>query len=881
MGKFSVPAPPETYSKIYSNFKGVDFNADEATVSQNRFPYAQNLTFDKTGFPEKRPGYEAVSQFDGEIHSFGEFEMLGEKKKIVHAGNKIYFTDNKKTTVLNKPIECVAYEYISDTKREGEFIFEIKNSGMFINWQDVAISEVKIIAINANHSSNIGIYNNNSDGSNTLLKRIAEGSYYEGESFSSGLSGEVRTTKSLLTRSKIQNAFSNSIKILNNYILKVGEKVSFTVPYGCDNNIECIYVAAVKFYVRQEFKTAKLELNVKSPSGSVSTQEVNCGSYNKNTYYDGKPWYITINQPEEYVIPDYDSQIVAYENCALIKGNGFFTVVTPYGCFEMNDIAYSPLTEIGRDYASSYAYSTSAYLGASSNTPGQSYENVNLLSRKRTETFALTNWITSNYYASGLTTQTIYTEVYVSCDISKIERVEYLSSDGYFYIMDPTFFEKFSKNTIRFYKTKENPGTGAWWTKGVPYIPSALGGNTTENLRITYYAKVDENSSTYEESIAPCDISATFGVGKDDRLFLTGNPDKNNYVWYSDYDDFTYFPDLNYLILGNSSSKVLGFAKQGSNLIGFKENKINETSVFLISGSLAENGDALFTVTQGISGVGTLGKDTVSMIDDSPVFLSKNGIYQLISSNVKSEKSVVNISCFVNKKLTDEADLEKASLIRFKDMLLLGVNGNVYVLYTDKKTYFETLEGEFAYECMFWTNIPADKYYSLNDELYFSSYDGNKSILFKFKEFDGDVDSFNDSNEFAENEEDKVKAINSYFLTIADTDGSFMRLKTMVKRGCGIMIKPFIRSSAKVYVLTETNHEKLIKEGKAGVFSFENFYFDTVDFNSRDCARIIPFNAKIKKYSMLQFMVINDSVNEGFGVYGIEKRYTIGNFKKY
>ena len=95
------------------------------------------------------------------------------------------------------------------------------------------------------------------------------------------------------------------------------------------------------------------------------------------------------------------------------------------------------------------------------------------------------------------------------------------------------------------------------------------------------------------------------------------------------------------------------------------------------------------------------------------------------------------------------------------------------------------------------------------------------------------------------------------------------------------MIKPFIQSSAKIFVLTETNHEKEIKEGKAGVFDFGNMYFDNVDFNSRDCARIIPFNAKVKKYSMLQFMVQNNSINEGFGVYGIEKRYTVGNFKKY
>jgi hypothetical protein len=54
-----------------------------------------------------------------------------------------------------------------------------------------------------------------------------------------------------------------------------------------------------------------------------------------------------------------------------------------------------------------------------------------------------------------------------------------------------------------------------------------------------------------------------------------------------------------------------------------------------------------------------------------------------------------------------------------------------------------------------------------------------------------------------------------------------------------------------------------------------------VDFSTRDTARILPFNTKVKKYAALQFKVVNDSFNQGFGVYGIEKRYTVGNFKKY
>ena len=51
-------------------------------------------------------------------------------------------------------------------------------------------------------------------------------------------------------------------------------------------------------------------------------------------------------------------------------------------------------------------------------------------------------------------------------------------------------------------------------------------------------------------------------------------------------------------------------------------------------------------------------------------------------------------------------------------------------------------------------------------------------------------------------------------------------------------------------------------------------------FNTIDTPQVVPFNTKIKKYIMLQIIVRNDALSEGFGIYGIEKRYTIGNYVK-
>lgn len=41
-----------------------------------------------------------------------------------------------------------------------------------------------------------------------------------------------------------------------------------------------------------------------------------------------------------------------------------------------------------------------------------------------------------------------------------------------------------------------------------------------------------------------------------------------------------------------------------------------------------------------------------------------------------------------------------------------------------------------------------------------------------------------------------------------------------------------------------------------------------------------PFNTKVKKFILLQLIFENDAVNEGFGVYGAEVQYTVGNYVK-
>ena len=116
--------------------------------------------------------------------------------------------------------------------------------------------------------------------------------------------------------------------------------------------------------------------------------------------------------------------------------------------------------------------------------------------------------------------------------------------------------------------------------------------------------------------------------------------------------------------------------------------------------------------------------------------------------------------------------------------------------------------------------------------------------------------------------------------TKLDDDEDITRYKTMIKRGNTVTVKPFTRSSAKVYLRTERDNGKAVKEGIADIFDWKNIDFSRFSFDSTDTLREIIVNTKVKKYKRLQFVVENAVVNEGFGITEINKHYVYGNFIK-
>jgi hypothetical protein len=310
----------------------------------------------------------------------------------------------------------------------------------------------------------------------------------------------------------------------------------------------------------------------------------------------------------------------------------------------------------------------------------------------------------------------------------------------------------------------------------------------------------------------------------------------------------------------------MGYLKQSDALAIIKEQSSQDSEIYLRTAAMTSNNTVYFPVKQGLSGLGAISKHCFANLRDDPLFLSRDGVYALISTSVTQEKSLQDRSYYVNARLTKEGNLSEAVATVWNGYYVLCVNGHCYVADRRQQTGKSQTE-QYSYEWYYWTNIPAIVFMESDGALYFGTSDGK-------------VCKFNTDTNIGARYNDDGAAIISRWSTKADNYGYITRKKTLTKKGCGVMIKPYSRSSVNVYSVTDATAETLVRTGALDLFDFGDIDFARFTFNTFDSPQVIALNKKIKKFIVLQLILENDAVNEGFGVYGVEVQYAIGNYVK-
>lgn len=417
------------------------------------------------------------------------------------------------------------------------------------------------------------------------------------------------------------------------------------------------------------------------------------------------------------------------------------------------------------------------------------------------------------------------------------------------------------------------------------HAPETVG---ADNVRITFApfdntADGDTKIGQYKEEridLLNSQACMTYGYSAVDRVFTVGGNHKNR-VYYSEVNKPTYFPDNNYIVVGHDSNGIVGLHRVSGYLAAIKEDSAIEGTVFLINGAYL-NDDMYFKVTATSAGTGAISSKSFATLVDEPLFLARSGVYAIANYYTTTEKVLRNRSYYLDKKIQQEPNLDKACACVWNRYYLLCVNEHCYVLDGRNKAQDKYNNTDYLYESYYWEGIPAAVWYVHEGDLYFGTNDGrlckfNTDIPNRTAYCDNGTLTVSDAGEYLMT---GGVAIPCEWSTPLDDDDKPQYFKTLNKKGTLLTMLPYDRTSAEVTIIKDGGQPIELGIFYADIFNWELIDFTRFTFNSDDTAQDAFFKRKVKKYKRLRIVVRNNAIYEPFGILGITKTFSIGNFSK-
>lgn len=385
--------------------------------------------------------------------------------------------------------------------------------------------------------------------------------------------------------------------------------------------------------------------------------------------------------------------------------------------------------------------------------------------------------------------------------------------------------------------------------------PGASPSTGEDNVEITY------SLESKADRINGCDIAALYGVsGSADRLFVSGNPKFPNYDWYSELNDPTYFGDLWYSVLGQDNARIMGYSIISDQLAAHKEQGENGQNVIIRKGVLTD-GEAAFPICATLQGEGAVSKHAFAYLSNEPLFLTSLGVYAITAQDVTGEKYSQNRSFYLNKVLTAQPGLDAAFAMIYKDWYMLSVGDRVYILDGAQRSYEPNAPySTFQYECYYWEGINAHVMWEEDGVLCFGT------SLGEMMEFYADFDSILSYN-------DEGEPITAYW-ELPDFDGkNFYKNKTI--KYVAVRLASATATSVQIWALVRGVWKLMKAEMTKGRYlAFSKITFSKFTFSCDTTPRTIGQKIKIKKVDKVRFRLLNDQLNEPFGIYEMSLEYT-------
>lgn len=385
-----------------------------------------------------------------------------------------------------------------------------------------------------------------------------------------------------------------------------------------------------------------------------------------------------------------------------------------------------------------------------------------------------------------------------------------------------------------------------------------------DNVRITY--EVTENGA---EKINKCRLMILYGVkGALDRIFVGGSPDEVNVDYWSDWNDPAYMGDTFYGLVGQDASPIVGYSVLGDKLVAHKAGEENGRNIFMRYGNLDEEGFAAFELVGVMQGDGALSSQCFASLSSEPLYLSGRGVQALTPADITGERYAQGRSFYLDGGLLREEGLAGACAINWDRFYVLAVNGKLYLLDGEQKSY-ENKEpySTYQFEGYLWADVPAVCLWVQGGALWFGTADGRVCRFMAGSDTDHYVD-------VPQVDGAERLAITCCWTTPMMELDMWGRLKTVT--GVWLAGQPYGRSSGKVYYYSDKDWRKLTREYYADMFDWNNIDFDRFTFNTLDIPMIVGTGRKAKKVKLFQVRVENDAAFEPFGLMAIQIDYRVG-----
>lgn len=196
----------------------------------------------------------------------------------------------------------------------------------------------------------------------------------------------------------------------------------------------------------------------------------------------------------------------------------------------------------------------------------------------------------------------------------------------------------------------------------------------------------------YLQSILGCTLVQMF----DNRVFVSGNPNYPNVVWHCSLDNPAYFSDYDYYQEGLDNARIRGMVAGNNGLWVFREPSDANTTVFYHTPSNDSEYGKIYPSAHSSVTTGCIGK-AINFGDDI-VFFSDRGM-EGISGDITTEQILAHRSTTVDRRMIAEHGYRDMVLAEWNGYLMVFIGNKVYL--ADSRAMF-TNENHYEYEWFYW-----------------------------------------------------------------------------------------------------------------------------------------------------------------------------------